>query len=134
MTSARSVLIGFMKEMREWELKCAKREHDCDEGKMDYHTAVTLAHSDYIEIFSTYCSRNAAPREYYFTEPPDYDSEREVIVEEIEIRPGTIHIRTQQSYSHNKSHLFTIVLEDGGWRVLERKVVLDNGELLDSSL
>lgn len=134
MNSPRSVLIAFMKEMREWELRCAKRERKCDEGGMEYEDAAALGTSDYLAVFNRFCSRDAVPREYFFTEPPDYDPEGEEILEEKEVLPGRIEIRTRQSYSHKKSHIFSIVSEDGEWRIFEKRIALDNGENLVSSL
>src|ERR1700730_1099986 len=113
MMSPRSVLLAYMKDMNEWELACAHREHECDAGRMDYRVAATLGTSEYMAIFGKYGSCTAAPREYHFTEPPDYDPIGETIISENEQRPGIVEIRTQQNYSHRKMHIFRMALEHG---------------------
>lgn len=130
----RSVLLGYMKDMNEWEKKCAYREHQCDQGELDYNTAAERGSAEYMKIFAKYCSREAMPRDYFFTEPPDYDPEGETIVNEFEVRPGLVEIRTQQDFSHRKKHVFRIVLENGEWKIIERKILLDTNEILDTSL
>jgi hypothetical protein len=134
MLTPRCVLFAFMKEMNMWERQSACREHECDAGKMDYDKAATLGTSEYMDIFTKYCSSAAIPREYFFTEPPDYDPVGEVVLGEHELSAGLIEILTQQSYNHRKKHIFRMAFENGEWKIIERKIVLDTNEVLDTSL
>lgn len=134
MTEPRAVLLNFMREMHGWEKECARRTEQCIAGNMDFDEAMKIGAAEYTSIFERHCSpTRAIPRDFFFTEPPDYDPVREIIVSECE-QPGLVEIRTQQNYGHAKTHLFRLALEGSAWKLVDKRIVLENGESLDASL
>jgi hypothetical protein len=130
-----AVLLHFMKEMNEWEKRCIMRTELCVTGGMKIEEATRIGTGEYMSIFQRYCSpTQALPRDYHFTEPPDYDPVGETIISECEESSGLFQIRTQQNYCHRKKHIFIMALEHGEWRIVARKVLLDSNEILDTSL
>ena len=135
MVSPNDVLLDFMKEMNSWEKQCAARMEQCIAGTLDFDEATKVGTAEYMEIFSRYCSLSrAVPRDFYYTEPPDYDPKGEVILNVKQISPNTAEMFTQQNYSHRKRHVFMLALEKDGWRLVGRRVLLDNGEFLEAGL
>jgi NTF2 fold immunity protein len=135
MLSPDATLLGYMKEMNSWEKRCAARMEMCIAGKLDFDEATKIGTAEYLEVFRHYCSQSKAhPRDFHYTVPPDYDSDGEMIVDTKELSSHRVEICTQQNYSHKKRHIFFLALESDGWKLVERKVLLDSGSLLEASL
>jgi hypothetical protein len=135
MLSAKDVLLGFMGEMNAWEKRCASRMEQCIDGTMDFDQVEKLGIAEYMKVFERYCSKSrATPRDFHYTEPPDYNSEEEVITSLRETSPGNIEIRSKRHFSHRKDHVFHLALENGHWKIVSRGLVLTSGEILESDL
>lgn len=130
------VLRDFMREMNSWEKRCAVRLEECIAGKLDFDEAESIGSSEYLQIiFSRYCSTSKAqPRDFHFTEPPDYDPEGEGIVTTKVLSQSLVELFTHQNYGHRKRHIFRLVLENKEWKIIERKILLDNGDSIDASI
>ena len=133
MESPQAILHAFMQDMNAWEQRSANRTELCIAGMMDFSEADELIASEYAEIFRKWCSvTRGKPRDgMCYSVPPDYDPEGETIVEIRENPPDLVEIETQQNYLHRKRQVYGLVLENGQWRLYEKKVVLHNGELLE---
>jgi hypothetical protein len=83
-----NILVAFMKDMHQWELMCSEREQQCDSGELDDETSESIGISEYMDIFKKYCSHNAIPRNYSFSDPPEYNPEGELIES---IRSENVH-------------------------------------------
>jgi hypothetical protein len=130
-----SVLLEFMREMNEWEKRCALRTAQCDAGEADFDEAVRLGQSEYTSIFQKYCSQaKARPRDFFYMEPPDYDPEGEGIVAIKRITEELAEIRTRQNYVHQKNQLYKMIRENCEWMIYEKFIITDNDELIESSL
>jgi hypothetical protein len=135
MTSSKNVLLAFAKEMNAWEKRCASREGECLSGEMTFERANLIAFSEYMQIYNRYCSRTrGTPRDLHWTEPPDYDPEHEEILSAKEGENGLAEIETQQHHGHRKRHLFKLALENGEWKLFQKGIVMDDGEVLNSQL
>ena len=135
MLNPTTVLLDFMGKMNAWEKLCASRTEQCIAGAMKFDVATKVGMAEYMLIFNQYCSPSKAiPRDYYYDEPPDYDPIGEVIVNQREDSLRIIEIQTQQNYGHRKKHIFRMAFEGGGWRIVERVILLDNNDVLDASL
>jgi hypothetical protein len=130
----KQALVSFMKSMQDWELKCAKREELCDSGVMDYDESESIGINEYMDIYHQYCSNNATPRGYSFSEPPGYNPEGELIESVRAETSKYVEVITQQNYSFRKKHLYKLVFEDGSWKLLHKKILLNSGEELDTPL
>ena len=135
MLSPDAVLVGYMRDMNAWEKRCAKRMEECIAGDMDFDQAREIGTGEYMDIFRRYCSQSkASPRDFYYTEPPDYNAEGEMILGVNEKSFDAVEIYTQQNYSHRKRHIFILAWENEEWRLVERKVLLDGNEFLETTL
>ena len=135
MATPEQLLHGFMTEMNAWELRCAERTEQCVRGELTFDRATEIGVSEYMDIFRRYCSQSkGVPRDFYYTEPPDYDPDRELILNATEMSPVLFSLRTQQNYSHRKSHLFSFTREDGQWRLFARHILMVDGSVLESNL
>ncbi len=124
-----------MAEMHDWEERCAQRTRQCMAGAMSFEDAEAQGVAEYMQIFGKYCSPSKAlPRDFHYTEPPDYDSTAELIESERERTPDLFEIRTQQTFGHRKRHLYLLSLQADGWRLFAKKLLLDGDETLDSCL
>jgi hypothetical protein len=129
------VLRGFMKEMNTWEKQCAVRTERCISGAMNFDEAEEVGLLEYMKIFNRYCSIiKGQPRDYYFTEPPDYDPDGEIIEGVTKESSSMIKIQTRQHYGHQKRHIFRLIQENGEWRLFDRQILMDDGEVLESTL
>jgi len=124
-----------MTEMNAWERRCAERTKQCISGALSFDHAKDAGISEYMDIFRRYCSvSKGSPRDFYYTEPPDYDPRAEVIVSAQQASPDIFEIRTQQTHSHCKRHVYLLALEPPGWRLFAKQISLDDGELLATYL
>jgi len=124
-----------MKEMNDWERRCVLRDQECVAGKRYFEEAAQLASAEYMDIFNRYCStKKGIPRGLFYDNPPDYDPNGEAIVNIKPLSPELLEIQTQQHYSHRKRHIFRLALENGEWRLFEKQIITENGELLEASL
>jgi len=102
---------------------------------MTFDEATEVGQAEYMAIYHRYCSGpKGQPRDFFYTEPPDYDPDREVIRKVLNESPDLVEIHTQQEYGHQKRHVFRLVLENGEWRLIDRQILIDNGKMIASTL
>ena len=135
MSSSKVILIQFMKEMNAWEKRCALRTKKCLDGSMPFDEATRIGEEEYMHIFDKYCSPSkCAPRDFHYSEPPDYDPDNEHVLAIQEHRPEVTHMLTQQNYGFRERHKFMLGLEAGDWKLFGKEILLDDGATLNVSL
>ena len=133
MSSPNDTLCSFMKEMNEWEKKCAAK--DLKYGDENFKNVAQEAMKDYNRIFSRYCSKtNGTPRTFFYSNPPDYDPDGEVIVTIKYVSCSLVEIQTQQNYGWQEKRLYRLALEEGQWKLFEKQILTDDGEVIHASL
>jgi hypothetical protein len=124
-----------MKEMHAWETRCLLREGQCVSGQLAFDEAEKIGMDEYRQIFKAYCSTTkAVPRDFHYTEPPDYNAEGQTIISIRDLSPTLVEIQTQQNYSHRKRHAYRLAIEEGEWKLVERFILLSTGEMLETDL
>ena len=129
MSSPSDTLLDFMREMHDWEIKCYLRsERSLSEGT-PYEQIVATGMSEYMDIFGRHCSsKRGVPRDFYYDHPPDYDPTGEEITAKHESLDFA-EVYTRQQYGYRKQHLYRLCREDK-WRIYEKTIILDTGEIL----
>jgi len=79
MQEAVDVLREYVLQMNNWERECAARHQACKEGRMAYEDAIRIGRELYAPIYEQCCSKRRPPRDFHFSDPPDYDPERDAI-------------------------------------------------------
>lgn len=121
LSPARTVLLSFMKAMKAWEIQCVKRQPLIEKEKLDYVEVKTTGMSEYNNIFKKYCSTKAKPRNYSFSNPPEYDPAREKIESEENVNSKVVEFQTQAKDLFKSKYLYKLVLEDDEWKILSKK-------------
>ena len=86
----------------------------CDEG-----FPCEVGHATIRDIYGDLFVSSLDGDDACFSKPPEYDPEREQIVEEQVVSPDEVQIRTQLNDHFGREHLFTIRREKGVWRAAD---------------
>jgi DNA-binding transcriptional regulator WhiA len=124
----------FMKEMFDWELRCAERAQSYRTGASSYLAAKSTAMSEYDQIFKNYCSPKAKPRAYTFSEPPQNDPDREIIQSIEHHNSKKIEIITEITHALTHRHAYILVLEHDEWKILKKVVILPDGKQSETEI
>jgi len=131
----RKMIEEFLREMQEWEIRCLRREHACDTGSGEYEDAERDGMQEYLELFKKYCSPDACPRDYYYSDPPEYDHEQQVIesIEETGECSAIVSISTTTSSEERFQYL--LEYEGTNWKIRKKSYVSKvDGRLIDANL
>lgn len=135
MQTPAEVLFGFIKEMNLWERRCAARDPEPNSGLDRFEEAFCVGEGEYRLIFEKFCSPSkGTARDFFYSEPPDYDPDGESVMSIRQISPTLAEIQTLQNSGHRRRHLYRLALEDGQWRLFEKWIIYKDGELLHASL
>jgi hypothetical protein len=120
-----STLLGFIHEMNEWELACARRYEDFKKGSAKPKENRRIGMESYARIFATFCAEGRAkPRDFHFSMPPEYDDQELAIVETAKLADH-IAITVQQKSGLKDKYLFRLVEQGGAWKILNREYIIN---------
>jgi hypothetical protein len=124
-----------MTEMRAWELRCAERIASVERGEVPFDEAAREGEDEQHEILRRHGSSRAnARRRFWFTDPPDFDPEREP-VESVSLLPdGIAEVRTRQEFQFEYPRAWWLTKEGGEWRLLKRFRIRPCGEFSEYDL
>jgi|ERR1043166_1699029 hypothetical protein len=135
MRTPEDTLKRYLAEMNKWERECADRDERCRSGELTYEESAQIGKDAYRSIFQSYCSpTSASPRGFFYDTPPDCDPEREVITATSTLSPGLVEVRTKQEYGARKDQIYRVALENGEWKLVDKRIVLHRGDTLETPL
>jgi restriction endonuclease len=125
---------SFYVQMHKWESDCARRELECENGSIDYEESERIAMNQYRKIFSDHCSAGATPREYFYSEPVDYDPDQ-LEFERVESADNDlVSVYVRVPADPNERFIYRLVREEDGWRICEKIFVSSIGEMIEANL
>jgi hypothetical protein len=107
----RDVVLAVIRAMNAWESTLLRW---CDEG-----FPCEVGHATIRDIYGDLFVSSLDGDDGCFSRPPEYDPEREQIVEEQVLLPDEVQIRTQLNDHFGCERLFTIRREQGVWRAAD---------------
>lgn len=134
MRSPQETLLKFMRRMNKWEKTCLERQKLFEDGQVAFEEVAAAGEAEFRRIFDRYCARSAIPRSYCFSDPPEYDSQNEEILYIVHESDDFVTIETLQHYGFRERHLYRLTVQDGEWRIVDKQIILDSGELLADTL
>jgi len=127
-------LKAFYTHMHKWETECARRDAKCENGLLDYEESERIGMNEYHEIFSAFCTDDATPRDFYYSDPPEYDPSQ-LDIERVENADnGTALVYLRILTNPNERVLIRLIREGDGWRIDDKRFIAGTGEVIEANL
>jgi len=124
----------FFGEIHKWEIDCAGRDAKCEDGLMDYAESEATAMDEYGRIFAKFCSEDATPRDFHYSEPPEYNLDQIEIerVERADETSASVFVNTVSGLKER--FVFQLVRERDSWRIKDKYYMSEDGDLIEANL
>lgn len=122
------------KAMFEWEAWACEQEDLIDAGKLDDIDVTQSIKEKYEAIIDKFAIAKTACKGMCYGDPPDYHPTQQIVAVEVNKDRAVVTVHNDPDtpcISPDDAIVFRLKLTDKGWRVTSRKLVSEDGDVVD---
>lgn len=133
--SARERMLAFFKDMCAWEGLCGELMKRVNKGQLSCESVKAEVRPKFESIMETHAAAKAkrtriAGNTFDFSIPSEYDPTM-VTIASITIKGNKIIVQTTQTQHFRNTFVYSLVIENGEVRILDRKELGPDGSLFN---